>query len=66
LSDLELSPLLAHLVEQGEAIAQFREVATDLEDAFLSVTQDDTDSTAADQSGTSDSEAGSEEQAASS
>ena len=60
----ELSPLLAHLVEQGEAIAQFREVATDLEDAFLSVTQDDTDSVA-DQPGTADSGAGSEEQAAS-
>lgn len=41
LSDLELTPLLTHLIEQGEAVAQFREVTTDLEDAFLSVTKDD-------------------------
>ena len=37
LSDREITPLLTHLVGQGEAIAQFREVPTDLEDAFLSV-----------------------------
>lgn len=37
LSDQELSPLLTHLIQQGEVVAQFREVATDLEDAFLSV-----------------------------
>ncbi|MEE2936297.1 MAG: ABC transporter ATP-binding protein [Planctomycetota bacterium] len=37
LGDEALSPLLTHLVQQGEAVAQFREVATDLEDAFLSV-----------------------------
>jgi len=67
-NDLELSPLLSHLVEQGEAIAQFREVATDLEDAFLSVTKRDDESPDADeaQPDSIDSEAGSEEQAASS
>ncbi len=37
LNDREVAPLLSHLVEQGQMIAQFREVATDLEDAFLSV-----------------------------
>ncbi len=37
LSDHDVAPLLTHLIGQGEAIAQFREVATDLEDAFLSV-----------------------------
>jgi ABC-2 type transport system ATP-binding protein len=37
LSDREITPLLSHLVTGGEAIAQFREVPTDLEDAFLSV-----------------------------
>jgi ABC-2 type transport system ATP-binding protein len=37
LNDREVAPLLSHLVTQGETIVQFREVATDLEDAFLSV-----------------------------
>ena len=37
LSDEEVAPLLGHLVSQGEPLAQFREVATDLEDAFLYV-----------------------------
>lgn len=37
LSDREITPLLTHLIEKGESIAQFREVPTDLEDAFLSV-----------------------------
>ncbi|MEM1069854.1 MAG: ABC transporter ATP-binding protein [Planctomycetota bacterium] len=37
LSDEALAPLLTHLIQQGEVVAQFREVATDLEDAFLSV-----------------------------
>ncbi|MCG8648231.1 MAG: ABC transporter ATP-binding protein [Pirellulales bacterium] len=37
LSDREITPLLTHLISAGEAIAQFREVPTDLEDAFLSV-----------------------------
>lgn len=38
-SDQDLSRLLAHLVEQGIAFSQFREVPTDLEDAFLTVTR---------------------------
>jgi len=37
LNDREVAPLLTHLVNQGETIVQFREVATDLENAFLSV-----------------------------
>lgn len=41
LNDEEVGPLLTHLIEQGESIVQFREVATDLEDAFLSVANAD-------------------------
>jgi len=41
LSDAELAPLLTLLIEQGESIAQFREVTADLEDAFLSVAKED-------------------------
>jgi ABC-2 type transport system ATP-binding protein len=37
LNDVALAPLLTYLVQQGESVAQFREVPTDLEDAFLSV-----------------------------
>ena len=37
LSDEDVAPLLTQLIQQGETIAQFREVTTDLEDAFLSV-----------------------------
>jgi ABC-2 type transport system ATP-binding protein len=37
LSDQAVAPLLSHLVGLGETIVQFREVAADLEDAFLSV-----------------------------
>ncbi|MFO0871953.1 MAG: ABC transporter ATP-binding protein [Pirellulales bacterium] len=37
-SDKELAGLLWRLVEQRVGVAQFREVPTDLEDAFLSVT----------------------------
>lgn len=37
LNDHEVAPLLSHLIGQGETVVQFREVATDLEDAFLSV-----------------------------
>ncbi len=44
LSDRELTPLLTHLVGSGEAIGQFREVPTDLEDAFLSVASQDGES----------------------
>ena len=51
LSDREITPLLTHLVGSGEAIAQFREVPTDLEDAFLSVASGDDRSTQTDASG---------------
>ena len=37
LTDQELAPLLGELVQSGETILQFREVSTDLEDAFLYV-----------------------------
>ncbi len=37
LSDRDITPLLAHLVSHNQPVAQFREVPTDLEDAFLSV-----------------------------
>lgn len=37
LSDQDVAPLLTHLIQQDQVVAQFREVATDLEDAFLSV-----------------------------
>ena len=37
LSDEAIAPLLAHLVNRGLPISQFREVPTDLEDAFLHV-----------------------------
>ncbi len=37
LHDRDVAPLLSHLIGQGETVIQFREVATDLEDAFLSV-----------------------------
>jgi ABC-2 type transport system ATP-binding protein len=40
-SDRELSGLLAQLLDQHISVAQFREVPTDLEDAFLSVTAND-------------------------
>lgn len=40
-SEDELSSLLRQLVEQHIEISQFREVATDLEDAFLSVASQD-------------------------
>ena len=37
LTDEQLSPLLGQLIAAGETILQFREVTTDLEDAFLHV-----------------------------
>ncbi|MCH7686419.1 MAG: ABC transporter ATP-binding protein [Planctomycetes bacterium] len=40
-SDSELSELLAKLVTAGIHVSQFRELQTSLEDAFLSVTQND-------------------------
>jgi ABC-2 type transport system ATP-binding protein len=41
LADDQLAALLAQLVDQRTAVAQFREVPTDLEDAFLTVTRRD-------------------------
>lgn len=38
LSERELAGLLANLHDNGISVSQFREIATDLEDAFLSVT----------------------------
>lgn len=46
-TDAELAPLLAHLIEQGQVVSQFREVPTDLEDAFLSVAGQGNDADAA-------------------
>jgi ABC-2 type transport system ATP-binding protein len=43
LSDRELAGVLAGLLDKGVSVAQFREIATDLEDAFLSVTSRDND-----------------------
>ncbi|HIQ20485.1 MAG TPA: ABC transporter ATP-binding protein [Planctomycetes bacterium] len=40
-SETEMSDLLERLIQQGIKVAQFREVHTDLEDAFLSVTRTD-------------------------
>jgi ABC-2 type transport system ATP-binding protein len=40
-TDEQLSKLLSQLVDQGNNVAQFRELATDLEDAFLTVTRRD-------------------------
>ena len=37
LSDRELAGILGKLLDQGVSVAQFREIPTDLEDAFLSV-----------------------------
>lgn len=41
LSDRELAGILASLLDKGVSVAQFREIPTDLEDAFLSVTSRD-------------------------
>jgi ABC-2 type transport system ATP-binding protein len=41
-TDEQLAGLLTQLVDRGFTIAQFREVPTDLEDAFLSVTRTET------------------------
>jgi ABC-2 type transport system ATP-binding protein len=40
-SDERLAGLLSHLIDRGIVVAQFREVPTDLEDAFLTVTRQD-------------------------
>jgi len=44
-SDDDLGDVLAHLVKHGVRVTQFREVPSDLEDAFLSVTQSVEDAT---------------------
>lgn len=44
-SDDDLGEVLAHLVQQGVRVTQFREVPSDLEDAFLSVTKSTEDAT---------------------
>lgn len=46
LSDGELAGVLAKLLEGGVSVAQFREIPTDLEDAFLSVTSADNEAPA--------------------
>ena len=46
LADDEVAPLLSHLVQQGEVVSQFREVTTDLEDAFLFVANEGEESDA--------------------
>jgi ABC-2 type transport system ATP-binding protein len=43
-SDDRLGEILSQLIGAGVRVTQFREVASDLEDAFLSVTRDDHDS----------------------
>jgi ABC-2 type transport system ATP-binding protein len=45
LADDDVAPLLAQLVQQGEPVSQFREVATDLEDAFLHVANEESAAT---------------------
>jgi ABC-2 type transport system ATP-binding protein len=40
-TDEQLASVLSHLVERGTTVVQFREVSTDLEDAFLTVTRRD-------------------------
>jgi ABC-2 type transport system ATP-binding protein len=40
-SDERLAGLLSQLIDRGVVVAQFREVPTDLEDAFLTVTRQD-------------------------
>jgi ABC-2 type transport system ATP-binding protein len=51
LADDAIAPLLAELVQQGQPVSQFREVATDLEDAFLHVANEEQQSPVAQQSG---------------
>ena len=48
LTDEQLSPLLGQLIAAGETILQFREVTTDLEDAFLHVAGESNQDTVAD------------------
>ncbi len=60
LTDEQLSPLLGRLIAGGETILQFREVTTDLEDAFLHVAGESNQDAGveSDQSETVDEEAG--------
>ncbi len=55
LADDEVAPLLAELIQQGQPVAQFREVATDLEDAFLHVANEERIPGGAEDSGAEDS-----------
>jgi ABC-2 type transport system ATP-binding protein len=55
LGDQDVAPLLAHLIGQGVAIAQFREVAADLEDAFLFVAGENEDAETDTRAGSGDS-----------
>lgn len=55
LADDEVAPLLSELVQQGQPVAQFREVATDLEDAFLHVANEERIPGGAEDSGAEDS-----------
>jgi ABC-2 type transport system ATP-binding protein len=41
MSEVRMSEVLAGLIQSGIEVAQFRELQTDLEDAFLSVTRED-------------------------
>jgi ABC-2 type transport system ATP-binding protein len=41
LGDAAMSEILAGLIQEGIHVAQFRELHSDLEDAFLSVTRQD-------------------------
>lgn len=52
LDDQQVTPLLEHLIAQKTRVAQFREVTTDLEDAFLSVTNAGEAKTAVDEPST--------------
>ena len=60
LTDADLSGLLAALIGSGVRVSQFRELQTDLEDAFMSVLKRHDD---ADDAGTTGSASGSSERA---
>ena len=53
LSDRELAGILAGLLDKGVSVSQFREITTDLEDAFLSVTSRDKDAPSSNRPATS-------------
>jgi ABC-2 type transport system ATP-binding protein len=50
-TDSQLTDLLSLLIDRGVRVAQFREVPSDLEDAFLSVTREDAPETAGSEAG---------------